>query len=135
MGEPVRDGDDKVVALVGRAARLRRVLRLALEDAGYGVLERDALLLPRGRLAAVVVDLDSLGTRPAAVVAALTAQGLADTTPIVLISVYPPESRAPTHRGPLDYLQPPFAPSAIVERLGRAQRAPPEPPEAAAGLV
>ncbi len=109
-----------VVALVGRAPRLRRVLRLALEDADYHVLEGESLALPWTTVAAVVVDLDSLGLRPAGLLSSLRTRGLAAAAPLVLVSVYPPEGALPAWRGPLEYLQPPFAPAEIVYRIRRA---------------
>jgi hypothetical protein len=52
----------KVVALLCRAPRLRRILRLALESEGQAVLEwTDPDRPPHAAVSVIVVDLDSLG--------------------------------------------------------------------------
>jgi hypothetical protein len=68
---------------------------------------------------ALVVDLDSAALRPSAVVARLGAWGVGPTTPLLFISVYPPERQNGRHGAPTEYLQPPFAPQVFLRRLGR----------------
>jgi DNA-binding response OmpR family regulator len=110
------------VALVCGEPRLRRILRLALEAGGYGVRDYRA---PRdvpvsSVVVAAVVDLDSL--RPYQ-----SADGLPDTMPALLISVYPAEAEERLRPGPADYLQPPFRADELISRVGRllgATRAP-----------
>src|SRR6266508_6946166 len=103
------------VALVCSAPRLRRFLRLALEADGQRVLEwTNPAGPPPAGVGAVVVDLDSLGWTPPAAVGAISAVGVPNATPLLLITVYPFEPNgvgaAPGRR--LGYLQPPFGPGA-----------------------
>src|SRR5262245_26898996 len=95
-----------LVALLCPEARLRRVLRLALEADGYAAVEWSAASAPplAAAVAAIVVDLDALRCRPPAVIATLSAWGLAETAGLLFISVYPLESERLERPGPLDYL-------------------------------
>ena len=109
-----------LVALLCPEPRLRRILRLALETEGYRPLEWSDASRPAGpAVDLVVVDLDSLGWRPPAAFVALRAGGLDDRTALLLISVYPAEAERAGYVGPLEYLQPPFAPGEFVARVGR----------------
>ena len=108
------------VALVCREARLRTVLRLALEADGYAVEPCEQLTLGTASApSAIVVDLDSLRLDAPSAVAALRAGGVPDATPLLLVSVYPPASGDLARAGPTDYLQPPFAPQEFARRLRR----------------
>jgi hypothetical protein len=116
--------DGPLVALLCPEPRLRRILRLALESDGYRLVEWNAIS-PAVAVEALVVDLDGLGWRPPAALAALGAAGLTDPPALLLISVYPAEAGAARGARPLEYLQPPFSPREFVTRLGRLlERAP-----------
>ena len=83
------DGRGLPIALVCPEHRLRLVLRLALEGAGYRV--RDWSSAPSQRqgndVVAAVVDLDSSRLRPETVVDRLSTWGLPGATPLLLIFV------------------------------------------------
>jgi hypothetical protein len=114
------------ILLLCREPRLRALLRLALQAEGYTVRDGigPAAPPPPTSAAAVVVDLDSLDLQPAGTVAALAAAGVADATPLLLISVYPLELVSIPWVGPTAYLQPPFAPRELARRVGRVLGAP-----------
>jgi two-component system KDP operon response regulator KdpE len=108
------------VAVLSSEPRLRRFLRVALEADGQRVLEwADPASASRDEVKAVVVDLDSLGWSPPAAVRAISTVGIGAATPLLLISVYPLEPNGitsdPARR--LAYLQPPFGPDVLVERV------------------
>jgi hypothetical protein len=108
------------IALLCPEARLRRILRLALQADGFEIVEWSPASWPRAATVdAVVADLDGLRWRPPIALAAFRASGVAETTALLLISVYPPEPDRFERAGPLDYLQPPFAPAEFTARLRR----------------
>jgi DNA-binding response OmpR family regulator len=123
------------VALVCPEHRLKLVLRLALEAAGYAVLDWSHLpgAVHAGEPGALVVDLDSASLRPSTAIARLGAWGVAPTTPLLFISVYPPERHNGRHGAPTEYLQPPFAPQEFLRRVRRllARAEPPSDPKPA----
>jgi DNA-binding response OmpR family regulator len=114
-------GGGRPVALVCPEHRLKLVLRLTLEAAGYAVLDWSHLpgAVHAGEPGALVVDLDSAFLRPSTAVARLGAWGIDPTTPVLFISVYPSERPDGRHAAPTAYLQPPFAPQEFLRRLGR----------------
>jgi DNA-binding response OmpR family regulator len=122
------------VLLVCPELRLRRMLDLMLVADGYEVVTWPG----GGPLArapgAIVVDLDGLHCRPPTAVALLRAGGVDTARPLLLISVYPPEGAPLDRVGPLDYLQPPFSPRELSERLTRLLRpAEPDPDRGRSG--
>jgi DNA-binding response OmpR family regulator len=121
LNDDRHDGRGLPVALVCPEHRLKLVLRLALEAAGYAVLDWSHLpgAVHAGEPGALVVDLDSASLRPSTAIARLGAWGVAPTTPVLFISVYPPERHNGRHAAPTEYLQPPFAPQEFLRRVGR----------------
>jgi DNA-binding response OmpR family regulator len=123
------------VALVCPEQRLKLVLRLALEAAGYGVLDWSHLpgAVQAGEPGALVVDLDSASLRPSTAVTRLGVWGISPTTPVLFISVYPSERPDGRHTAPTEYLQPPFAPEEFLRRVRRllARAEPPSDPKPA----
>ena len=105
-------GEATTIALLCPALRLRRIVRLVLEAAGYPVVDWDDPTRPPRRVpAAVVADLDSLGWVASEAPGRLSAAGIAPATPVLLISVYPHLPNG------LAYLQPPFGPDELVARV------------------
>jgi hypothetical protein len=121
MTDEQRAPASRPVALVCGAPRLHRILRLALEAAGYAVRDCARLSdLPAATdLAAVVVDLDSLRPPLRASVADWRALGLPDALPALCISIYPAEPGASPRPGPSEYLQPPFPADEVGRRVQR----------------
>jgi hypothetical protein len=106
------------VALVSAQPRLRRILRLALDAAGYAVLETPGLPTdpPAAGLHAAVVDIDSLGLSPREAIREMRGQGMSNSMPVLFISIYPHERDSLPRRQPTDHLQPP---SQFVRRKRR----------------
>jgi len=115
------DGRRLPVALICPERRLRLVLRLALEGAGYRVLDWSSAPSERqgNDVVAAVVDLDSSHLRPETVVDRLSTWGLPGAIPLLLISVYPRDCGSVQREVPTEYLQPPFAPRELVRHLDR----------------
>ena len=110
----------KRVAVLCQQARFRLLLRLSLVTAGYEVAEwrtQDAPADPD--VAAVVVDLDSLGRDVPGTLALLAAWCIPDAAPVLFISVYPLDLHGLERAGPYAELQPPFSPDALADRVRR----------------
>jgi DNA-binding response OmpR family regulator len=108
-----------LIALLCPEPRLRRILRLALESHGYRLVEWSGISRQVEPVDAIVADLDGLGWRPPAALAALRAAGLANPPALLFISVYPPEAGETGDAGSLAYLQPPFSPREFLARVGQ----------------
>jgi hypothetical protein len=117
-GNSAVEGIPYRVALLCAQQRLRTVLRLALQAADYEVVEWHHLTAPSDRfVAAVVVDLDSLGKDVSSALSLLDTWCVDESTSLLFISVYPLDLRSLQRAGPCDELQPPFSPIVLIDRV------------------
>jgi len=112
------------ILVVDDEPSLRRLLRTALERAGYGVLEAadgpQALLLARAEQPALILlDVALPGLSGLEVCRRLRAEPANSRTPVLLISgVLPPnEATKLAEAGASGWLTKPFTPATLLERV------------------
>jgi hypothetical protein len=135
-GSPERDAaclaDGQVVDLGGTPGkvavlcaqeRLRTILRLSLQADDYDVVDWNHRSGPGDpSVAAIVIDLDSLGHDVPGTLDLLCGWGIDESTSLLFISVYPLDFRPAQRIGSYDVLQPPFSPAVLMERVRRLLR-------------
>jgi DNA-binding response OmpR family regulator len=113
---------DKVAVLCAQE-RLRTILRLSLQADDHDVVEWNHRSGPGDpSVAAIVLDLDSLGHDVPGTLDLLSGWGIDESTSLLFISVYPLDLRLVQWIGSYDVLQPPFSPVVLIERVRRLIR-------------
>lgn len=113
----------RTVMIVDDSGSVRTVVRLALQKAGYGVVEaadgEDAAGKLDGRaLDAIVCDIHMPRLDGIGFLGRLRQAPGYETTPVIMLTVDAPDERRAAH-GELTWFTKPFRPSALVDAVDR----------------